>query len=84
LIFPESYFFNDKINILYDYNFSNIIFKDYPEEMIKSFSNKEHIKWNLVDTGKLLFNRFASSSKNVVVNLFVIRADYFHLKSFAK
>lgn len=63
----------------------NLIFfggdiQDYPDEMSKSFNSREFIDWNLLATGRILCQRFVDS----LAHLFIVRADYFHLKSFAK
>ena len=53
--------------------------QDYPEEMKKSSTSRNFTQWNLVDTGTLLYRKFNSKA-----NVIIIRADYFHLKCFAK
>ena len=51
--------------------------------MLKSSTGKKYSKWNLIDTGKLLLKKFAKSYDHVA-NIILIRADHFHLKTFAK
>ena len=59
--------------------------QDYPDEMKKSSTSRNFTEWNLLSTGKMLCKKFNSSlESNVNANVFVIRADYFHLKCFAK
>ena len=56
--------------------------QDYEEEMLKSYSSRHFAKWNLINTGNILMKKF--SAHNNDSNLFIIRADYFNLRSFAK
>ena len=59
--------------------------QDYPDEMKKSSTSRHFTEWNLINTGNLLFKKFNSNLKpNETVNIIIIRADYFHLKCFAK
>ena len=53
--------------------------QDYPEEMMKNPTCRNYCKYNLIGTGQMLHDRLGQSC-----NLFVIRADHFHLKCFAK
>jgi hypothetical protein len=59
--------------------------QDYLDEMKKSFTSRKFTQWDLIKTGNLLLNKFNSSiQSNANANVFVVRADYFHLKCFAK
>ena len=59
--------------------------QDYLDEMKKSITSRNFTQWNLLNTGNLLFNKFNSiSESNANANVFIVRADYFHLKCFAK
>jgi hypothetical protein len=51
--------------------------------MNKSWNSREFINWNLIKTGEMLRSKFASNPETMS-NVFIVRADYFHLKSFAK
>ena len=51
--------------------------------MVKSFNSRDFVEWNLVKTGNLFYNRF-NSIEQTQSNVIVIRADFFHLKTFAK
>lgn len=59
--------------------------KDYPEEMLKHPMNKAYIDWNLINTGRLLRNRFSNDNNfKQYANIFIIKADSMHLKTFAR
>jgi hypothetical protein len=68
----------------------NLIFfggdiQDYPDEMKKSSTGRNFTQWNLLNTGELLCKKFNSiAQSNANANVLVVRADYFHLKCFAK
>ena len=68
-----------KFNLIY---FGGDI-QDYPDEMKKSINSRDFTQWNLLNTGSLLNDKF-SSSLDTAANIIIIRADYFHLKCFAK
>lgn len=51
--------------------------------MHKSSTCKTYSKWNLIDTGKLLVKKLSKNCDHVA-NVIIIRADHFHLKTFAK
>ena len=51
--------------------------------MKKSITSRNFSLWNLVNTGNLLYKKFASKPETLA-NVFIFRADYFHLKTFAK
>ena len=46
--------------------------------MKKSFTGQQYLRWNLIDTGKVLFAKFVNA------NVILIRADTFYLNTFAK
>jgi hypothetical protein len=50
--------------------------------MENNFTNRRFIEWNLIYTGRLLVKKFKES--NVNVNVIIVRASHFHLKSYAK
>jgi hypothetical protein len=59
--------------------------QDYPDEMKKSSTSRNFTQWNLLNTGELLCKKFNSiAQSNANANVLVVRADYFHLKCFAK
>ncbi len=51
--------------------------------MKKSLTSRKFTHWNLIDTGQLLLKKFASRP-HTAANVLVVRADYFHLRTFAK
>lgn len=57
--------------------------KDYEEEMKKSSNSRNFTEWNLINTGRALLKKFSDNAETAA-NVFVFRADYFHLRSFAK
>ena len=62
------------------------IIKNYEDEMLKNSTCRAYSKWNLIDTGKLLFNKISRQlhRKKSSANVIIVRPDYFHLKTFAK
>lgn len=51
--------------------------------MLKSPLSFDYAHWNLIETGEIIKSKF-SSNDNTTSNLFIIRPDFLHLKSFAK
>ncbi len=47
--------------------------------MLKHPVNKLYSEWNLINTGRLLRTRF-----NNKANIFIIKPDFMHLKTFAR
>jgi hypothetical protein len=55
--------------------------QNYKEEMLKNPQNP-YSEWNLIDTTKLLCNRF--SQAHCPANIFLIKANQMYLDTFAK
>lgn len=51
--------------------------------MNKSSTCQLYTDWNLINTGYLLEKKF-SKNDQTPANILIFRADYFHLKCFAK
>ena len=50
--------------------------------MLKHPINKSFVEWNLIATGRSLRDRFSDVDSHA--NIFIIKADTMHLKTFAK
>ncbi|CAF0715861.1 unnamed protein product [Brachionus calyciflorus] len=56
--------------------------QNYEDEMKKNSTCRLYSEWDLIKTGNLIYKKFSFNPKTCA-NVFIFRADYFHLKCFA-